>query len=353
MGVFNYRKNFEATDSTQALGGSYRRTLTREYHVSKMFIEFAFTVGTVAATMNADGLLALVKRVQLQISDGTQTRNVVDATGSGLIELALNQIGGLDRGTLNALGKNATGAYTIRVPILCEHPQLQDPLGSRLILPFPRFNSDPVLNVQFASQTEIDTNVSPTFALTGNISVRVIVIRSEVSVPSFDTLDWEIAEVNQPYTASGAGQTYEFQPVGSYTGILMRCYQSLTARGNVLTVPGEARLQLFQNVIRRFTLADIEFENDYSKYGQTLISGQNIGLIQGSYYMDFLTDKAGESVDELGSVLDANMLSGSGARIQLVADVNGGANVSIRYLTHRIFGNLDNFKRRTLAAPKA
>jgi hypothetical protein len=63
-----------------------------------------------------------------------------------------------------------------------------------------------------------------------------------------------------------------------------------------------------------------------------------------SYYLDFLTDKVGETGGDLGSVLDTNILQSSGARVQLLQDITGGATVQRKYVVHRIYGNLSALK---------
>ena len=48
-------------------------------------IKLAVTAGT-PTTKAVDGVLGILKKVQLQVCDGARTRNVVDASSMGLIE---------------------------------------------------------------------------------------------------------------------------------------------------------------------------------------------------------------------------------------------------------------------------
>lgn len=338
--LFQKRVDFSPAQTGLALGATIQFPITREFHVESIFLRVDTTITAVMATANADGLNALVQKVQLQISDGARTRNVVDCSGAALLEYAWQIMGGFDRNTsANFRANPAPGAVTLYFPIYCAHPQVDDPVGSTFLLPLPRYNSNPVLSVQFATQAQMDTNVVPTFAV-GALSAYLIINRRQVNRANWPTLDWELAEVTQPYPATGNSLLYELQIPGSYTGILMRDYASLTSRAFIETVGGENKLQLLGTVIRRFRVADIAAENDMS----SRLMPSTWTNPSAMAYLDFISDKTGESAADLGSVLDANILSASGARLQLLQDVTGGVNVMRKYVTHRVFGNLQALK---------
>lgn len=338
--LFQKRQDFSPTQSGLALGQTIQFTITREFHVESIDLFVTVTPSAAMATANADNLQNIVQRIQLQISDGARTRNVIDVSGSGALEYA-QQVGtGLDRNTQANIGTNpASGAKTFVYPLYMSHPQLDDPVGSTFLLPFPRYNSNPVLTVLFATQTQMDTNATPTFAVSA-LSAYIVVKRRQVNRANWPTLDWELAEISGAYPNTGNGQVYELQIPGSYTGILMRDYQGLSTRGFIETAGGQNILQLLGTSIRRFQMAQIQAENDRSLdlYPATWNN------ITGTAYLDFISDKVGESAPDLGSVLDANILAASGARVQLLQDITGGANFSRRYLTHRVFGNISSLK---------
>lgn len=352
--IFQKRQDFLPSSTGNALGSSVRFELTREFHIEALYIRLTLTPTAVMATANADGIYNLLKRVTLKVSDGARTRSVVDATGRGLIEFARQITGGSAGGYDYTVASNGTSAITLVYPIFFAHPQVADPIGSAFLLPAPRFNNNPELLLQFASQADMDVNGAPTFAVAAGITAQVIVVRREVNDPSFTTYDTELSEISYPFTSSGTNQLTELQVPGSYTGMLMRCFTSTSALGDISTSGGEFKLQALGNVLRRFQLAHIIEENDLSKFRPFSASAASAASVtyqtSGIYFLDFLTDRVGESVAELGSVLDTNYLMATGARLQLIGDIDGGSNKKINILSHRIFGVLDRLKMRPRAA---
>lgn len=338
--LFPKRQDFTPTQSGLALGSVIRFELTREFHIEALYLVVNMTQSAAMATDVADYPQAIVNRVQVQISDGNQNRNVVDASGPALLELANQWIGGLDRDTASWVNTaDASNAKKLVYPIFFTHPQLSDPIGSVMLLPAPRLNTNPVVTVTFASQAQMDSNATPTFAVSA-LSAYLIIIRRQVNRPKFPIFNTEIAELEAAYATTGNAQLYELQIPGSYTGIMLRDYTSLAVRASIQTANGENRLQILGTVLRRFRVEDLQTENDYSVrlYPATYIN------FAGTYYLDFLSDKNGEVAGDLGSVLDANILQASGSRIQMLQDITGGANVKRKFVTHRIFGNLKDLK---------
>ncbi|KAF0181396.1 MAG: hypothetical protein FD161_69 [Limisphaerales bacterium] len=348
--IFQKRTDFLPSSSGNALGSSVRFELTREFHIDSIYIRLTLTPTAVMATACADGIYNLLKRVTLKVSDGARTRSVVDATGRGLVEYARQILGGLNGGYDYNVGANGTSALTLVIPIFFAHPQIADPIGSAFLLPAPRYNNNPELTLQFGSQADMDVNGTPTFAVAAGITAQVIVHRREVNDPNFTTYDTELSEISYPFTSSGTNQLTELQVPGSYTGMLLRCFTSTSALGDISTSGGEFKLQALGNVLRRFQLAHVVEENDFSKFRPFTASAASAGSVTyqtaGLYYQDFLTDRVGESVAELGSVLDTNYLMATGARLQLIGDIDGAANKKINILSHRIFGVLDRLKMR-------
>jgi hypothetical protein len=338
--LFPKRQDYSPIQSGLALGSTIRFEVTREFHIEALFLRIIATPSAAMATANADALQAIVNRIQVQVSDGSQNRNVVDASGPAILELASQWQGGLDRDTAANVGTNPSAtARTLIYPIWFAHPQLSDPIGSVLLLPAPRFNSNPVVTVTFATQAQMDTNATPTFAVSA-LTAQLIIVRRQVNRPKFPIFNSEISEIAVSYASTGNAQLYELQIPGSYTGILLRDFASLTSRASIQTAGGENRLQLLGTVIRRFQAQDLQFENDYS----VKLYPATWNNFAGAFYMDFLSDKVGEVAADLGSVLDANILQASGSRLQLLQDITGGTNVQRKYVTHRIFGNLKNMK---------
>jgi hypothetical protein len=337
--LFTKRQDYTPSQSSLALGQTVRFELTREFHIERIDLKIDVTVSGVMATpAAADRILDIVKRIKLSVSDGARTRTPIDCSGSAIIEIAKQWQGGLDRRTTLAIGGNSATTYNITYPIYFAHPQLADPAGSTFLLPAPRFNNNPVIEVQFASQADMDSNGAPTFAVS-SLAARCLVVRRQVTKVNWPTFDTELVELEQAYPTTGNNQLYELQVPGSYTGLLLRCYTAAATRGDVMVANGEFKLQLLGTVLRRFRTLDLQDENDSSKFNPTAAQD-----FVGGYYLDFLTDKSGQSSADLGSVLDANILSASGARVQLLQDITGGAGVKIKYLSHRVFGDLSKLK---------
>jgi len=354
--LFQKRTNITTSKTGLALGSTTNFELTREFMLEGLMVRVDFNLATVAATMGPDGLHNIVKRIQLKTADGSQNRIVVDVSGPGLLEYnrQVNSGTTLDYWKYRITGATvATGNYTLYFPIHFAHPQIADPLGSAFLLPANRFNNNPEVIVTLASQSEIDINGTPTFALNAsNATVSIVEWRRRVDIPDFATLNWELAESEVPYASAGRAE-YELPVPGAYTGLLLRSYTSASARGDLTlstgTFPqqslGEFRIESLGQVIRRFRLPDLQAENQLSNADLEWAAVEGIN----GFYLDFLTDRFGGQVRELGSVLETNLLAGTGSRFRLIGDINGGTGVKMKYLHHRIFGNIADFKMKLAA----
>lgn len=333
--LFPLRRDFTASQSA-SLGSTLQFKLTREFWMEKMFVVVDVVTSGAIATSTADGLLGLVKNITLNVADGASNRDVVNISGRGLIEMAAMEVGNLDRGTLDA--KDATSATTYRIvyPIYCCPATLADPIGSALLLPFPRYNQDPVLTVQIASQADVDEHTTPTFALT-SCSVKVVLHKRQVDIKNFVPYDWEIKENTQAYAASGSGLEYVLPPTGHFLGLGIRGYTATTTRGNIMTSGGSFRIEILGNVLHRFTPLDIQDEDDMSTAFVTTSGDRFAGL----YWLDFLSDRFADTLD-MGSALDADIVAGTGAQVRLLQDLAGA--YTVKYMHRKVFGNISALK---------
>lgn len=331
--IFQKRQDRLATVTAQPLEAVITREITREFPIESIFIRLSGTVTTKIKTATAETLLSLLSRVRLTVSDGARTRTPVDLSGAALVELCQLWTGFLGRNAAASIDAGTNGgAFEIVYPIFFGLPNVSDPIKSALMLPAPRYNSNPVLEITLAKQSDIDSGGD--LAIAAGINVDVQVNRRVVTNVKFPFFDTELAEIEQAYASTGR-QRYELQLPGSYTMLALRMFTSATTRGDITAAGGVCSLELLNVLIRRFTPADLVAENDLSQ--------SNAIKFDGLAALDFVTDGMNDA-SELGSVFDVNVGAGSGSRAALVWDVTGGAGVKCRYLTHRIFGDIASLK---------
>jgi hypothetical protein len=336
--LFPKRQTFLAADTGNALGATLNKTLTRDFHCGMIEIILKGTVTGVMATDNPDSLQALLKRVTLSVSDGANTSTIVSATGPQLLEYAKQVAGSLDRATQAAINTDATAAFTLVYPIYFMPPNLASPVAEMFLCPFPSFNTDPVLRIELATQADMDQHASATFAIAAGVSVQVVTHRFQPTIPKWKVFRTELTEIVKTFSADAANQeALEIPAPGVYTGILMQGYTSAAARGNPSRTGGEFRLQLLDTVLRRFSLEHLTYQNERS---MSPITGTGASVFTASYFLDFLNDGPGQCGDDFGSVLDTNPLEATGARAKLYGDIAGGTGVTIKFLTHRVFGDI-------------
>jgi hypothetical protein len=382
--IFKKREDYLVDDSFAAADAVFsqtiRKEITREFPIESIYLKVKFTFTGVANTL-VDTWYNLVRRVVLQVADGARTRNVVDASGTALVEYARQIHGGLDSGWITRRdipGANDTSpaTYEFIIPIFFALPQVSDPVSSALLLPAPRYNSNLILTVALDSKANVTTGA-------GTVTSAVIgyvINRREVNIPDWDYYDTELSEISTTFAGSGS-QLFELPVPGAYTGLLMRFYDNSTPKLRInpdSTTSPENRLQYLGNVIRRFRMTDCQAENELSiflpnKFQQTVTIGVaataystiqkifGVGVNQtsptagvnevGVYYKDFLADRPGQDVDELGSVLDTNFLMATGARLQLVHNLNA-ASYTANYLIHRIYGDISDLQKNIVRGPR-
>lgn len=328
--LFEKRKDFSTQFSpTPALGASAQISLTREFHIESLCLSVPVTIsGSDASAAIGNGLLDIVKRVTLSVQDGQQNRNVFDLTGAGAIQYAATLTGNLDSGT-NAARNTAGGklpadaTYIIRVPLLATLPIYNEPLFSRFLLPAPRYQSNPTLTVLFASKAQVtsDTDVTVTLgAPTLEVNRRV------VNINAWTVFDFDVVETSQSFTASGQ-QIVEIPTPGSYTSLTLLNNPADPAHADILG-GGEARIQRLGVTVQRFNEALLAAETD---------SKVAFVPFPGCRQLDFVSDGKGQQAS-LDSVLDANALANTGARIQLIQAIAGSCVQNI--IAHRILGDI-------------
>ncbi len=313
--------------------------------------------GATASTYTTMGLVDLITRVQLNIADGSTNRNQTDASGGALVRRAARIVSGLDQqigglqGTFAALGAmlnlkeahtagSSAGTYYLTIPLFFRHPQISDPIGSATMLPLPRYNTNPVLTVTTGSlASPFVTNGGLTITL-GNPYVRKIM--RQVDNILFPTLDTEFKEVSNPMSATGANIRITHDVPGNYTAIDYFTSNGAGVGSDISN--GLWNLQYLSQVLHQFYLADVKRTEQYSMGNDATImqpDGVLIDPFPGYFHLDFLHDEYGMEVGELGSLLNVNVLAGSGSLLETMVTI--GSTGTIAVAAERIFGDLSPY----------
>jgi hypothetical protein len=358
---------------TAALGNQITFNLTRDFFLSSLILNIPITVaGTfgTAASWSTMGLFDLITRVQLQIADGASNRNQTDATGGALLRRAARLLSGLDSttaanvgGSLAALGfalnrletvgtGDSAGQYLLRIPMLFHHPEISDPISNIFMLPLPRYNTNPNLVVTFGQKSDaILSGAAGATIVIGNSTFPtpwLTIMKRQVDVLSFPTIDTEFREISTTYASTGPNQLQNLDTPGSYSAIDFY----MTNSGGVgadITGGQTQQLQILSQVLQQFTMADLKAIEQYTMGNDNYMLNAAAAspaalftdMFPGFYHMDFLHDEYGMEVGELGSLLNANVLAGSGTQVQVLQNLTSTGQIS--YAVERFFGDLSPF----------
>jgi hypothetical protein len=329
---------------------NYRLEITREYPIETIWlrVKVGFICSGVAAaqvwpTVNP---LDIIDRVTLTVADGARTRNVVDASGAILQRYAA-EVYGRDHSsevikpwlTSQTPSNGTIMETTAMLPIFFAHPQVSDPVSSALMLPCTRYTSNPVLSI--STNTTSIVPAADIANINYFVEISAVVDRRDVDDPNWEYWDTELTE--NIYGIAIGRNNIELPIPGAYTGLTLITSDGAGGTGTVRDISrssttdvGDWSLQYLGNVIRRFRLEDIGARNEGSK--GYLSSYTRPGIA----HLDFLTDRVGESVEEIGSVLETNFLMATGARLNMIANATVAG--SVRVLGHRIFGDVSKLK---------
>lgn len=364
--------------SAGLLGTEQPVPIDRQWPIEEIQVTLLVTVNAQltmsTATTNAivDNIQGLLKSAVLTATDGSEPRTVVKASGAGLLEYA-SQVGlNIPRSTLAAilLSQAATVAaslkfrITYRIPLV--NPMVGEPLRTRMLFPAHKLPQDPILTLAFANLADFTSAGT----LTGLIcEVRLIrrLMPDAVDQQILATggyIPMDLIETPFPVSQSSAGENNFDVPLGGqYMGLLLRSYLGgSTITRDVLdetnTLGSETKWQLKSgNVVHEeFRFRNIQDFNDLTRVANLdtqSVAPNFAGAIAAntryqpasSIYLDFLSDGL-ESADELGSLLDCNIPSNSGLKMQL----NGRLAASGTYahtlymIGHRMFGDISKYQ---------
>lgn len=306
---------------------------------------------TGALTYTTMGLIALLNTITLEVNDGSTNRYQTNSSGAALMRRAARILNGYDTATLSALGANlnaaetassgsSAGTYNICIPLLFKHPQISDPIGSATMLPLPRYNTNPKLTVIFDQlAAAISTNHGATLTIG---SPYVIQNFRQVDNIIFPTLDTQFQEKVVQITGTGANQNVYLDVPGNYTAIDIYSANSSGVGADISG--GLWFLEILGQTLRSFNLSDVKRQEQFSMGNDSYYSkgaGAYTDLFPGFYHLDFLHDGFGMEVGELGSLLNSNVLAGSGSLVQMQMNIGSTGSVSFAY--ERIMGDLSPY----------
>lgn len=348
--LFPLRQDYIGPFTGNALGAIIQKEITREFLIDSIWVILSGTSTANIATGNPDGLLNLLKRVTLSVTDGARTRNVIDTTGPGLIEYAA-KTANVDAQTAAVLNTTsfAAGAFQLAYPLFFRLPHLDDPEASMFMLPVNRYSNNPLLTLYLGTQADVDQANSPTFAISGGVTVTIVINRRQIGVANWPIFDTEIIEQNVAFPASGSNQIFELPTPGVFTGLLVRGFSGVAPtqiHSYLVNTNGDYRISVLGTVLRRCQPTFLQAMSDSALGALQLGKAPlpNVPTVTGSTYFDFLDVSGGRTMGDLGSALDANGLPAAGARVQFIGDINGGTGAHLNFLWHRIFGDVSAMK---------
>lgn len=344
MSLFQQIVDTLPTQSGVVLGQTVRFVLPRDFAYEGFVVVARPTVSGAAATIAPEGCFSFIKRIRLTANDGGQNRDLVNADGMSIVQRHLGYNGNMDTETLTTFGNAfaATTAKVIRIPHFFCPNEIEDPARSLFLANFPRFNNDPILEIQIGTQADIDTHATPTFAISA-CTIEVICIKRFVTSDKWNFLKTDFITQEQAYTLNAAAQRYNIPIPGWHFSIGMRMYSSATALGDISQTGGVFKIQALNVVERILSAVNIKALNQISVGADNLAAGTNGAqrVLDGTcYWFDYLTDLTGASVTNLDTLLNSNPYVALGSSPQVIGDINGAAGKKIVYLHDRCYGDV-------------
>jgi len=332
------------TQSGIVVGQKVRFVLPRDFPLEGFVIVVEPTVSGVAATIAPEGCFAFVQNVRLTANDGGQNRDLVNADSMSIVQRHLAYNSNLDTETLTAFGNafSSATAKVIRIPHFFPPNSMEDPARSLFLQNFPRFNNDPILEIQIGTQAQIDTHATPTFTISA-CTIRVILIKRYVTSDKWNFLKTDFITQEQAYTLNAAAQRYNLPVPGWHFGIGMRMYSSATALGDISQTAGVFKIQALNVVERVLQSTDVRALNQISVPADVTaagVAGVQRNLQNSSTWFDYLTDLNGASVTNLDTLLNSNPFAALGTVPQVLGDINGAAGKKIVFMHDRCYGDL-------------
>lgn len=332
---------------TATLGNTYRFPIPRNFAMEGFMLVASVTTSAAVATIAPEGVFALFKRLRLTVNDGGSSRDVLNADGLSVVQRHLQYGGNLDTNTLAAYSSafGGTTSYTIRIPHFIPPLSVEDPARSAFLLNLPRFNADPVLEIQLGAQADIDTHATPTLAFSA-ITLSVVTFKRFVRTDAWTFIDTDFITAPTPFTTNAPQQKYNLPVPGYHFAIGARPYSSATALGDFTQTGGFVTISALNSFDRRWTPAELQAMNYYSLGSDvsTTTNGTQRGIASTVRWWDYLTDLTGAGAVTLDGLLDSNPYASIGTGPQVVWDLNGGSGKQIVFMHDRCYGNIEQWK---------
>lgn len=343
MGLFRQIID-QLPSQTGALGATLRFALPRDFPREAFIIKVNAVVATTSATLPAERAAGLINRVRLTANDGGQQRVIVDCDGLALLERALGYGMLPDNETAVAIGGTlAAATYNLSYPFYYGPPSLGTPTRDMFLQNFPRFNNDPVLEVILATQAQIDPHATPTFALTGSITVTITELKRQVAVPNWRFINTEFIQQQVAFASTVVDYAYNIPVPGYHFMLLMRPYSSTSALSSAI-VTGQVRMQTLGTVQVNCAFDDLTRINKRSipagahAAAADLLAESLLSVNRAQ--IDWLSTTQEEGIVNLDSLLDTNPFTQLGTGPQLRLNVTGDADNAIVFLHERVFGDI-------------
>lgn len=357
--LFKRRSDILTPSVNVTAAGTAAQTLTfrikqEQRRLEGLIFQVEMTPLAAAATGAAwAGYGGIVKEVRVKVQDGIGSRNLIQASGMGLLGFVKQNLGTLDRVTQGVYGSSgfptvaaaATVIVSWYIPI--RHPLIEEPFGNYLSLPLSAnfLGDDVIVEVDLndiGAGTQVFTANPPTF-VTGS-AILATLIRE---VPeSWGYIPSELR--TDPFTPSSvASALYEFASTGYLTQSLIQTistatFDDLSTRVTPISTGGNIRFEYGREIQQRTNLNINQVITDFSmmSYPQQALAtivGSALGARNfPELFFDFLSDLPNLSSFSAASVqnLYTSALGGDKARF-VFNDYSSTTNLS-HITNHRL-----------------
>jgi hypothetical protein len=332
---------------TATVGNTYRFPIPRNFAMEGFMLVASVTTSAAVATIAPEGVFSLFKRLRLTVNDGGSSRDVLNADGLSIVQRHGQYGGNLDTNTLTAYSAafGGTTSYTIRLPHFIPPLSIEDPARSAFLLNLPRFNADPVLEVQIGTQADMDVHATPTLAFSA-ITLSLVTFKRFVRTDAWKFIDTDFITSPTAFTTNAAQQKYNLPVPGYHFAIGARPYSSATALGDFTQTGGFVTISALNSFDRRWTPAELQAMNYYSMGSDVLTNanGTQRAIFSTVRWWDYLTDMNGAGAITLDGLLDSNPYASIGTGPQVVWDLNGGSGKQIVFMHDRCYGDIEQWK---------